>query len=1120
MTFSHLHVHSEYSLLDSTCRILPLVKRAKEMGLTALAITDTNVLYAAIPFYKACLSHGIKPIIGMEVKGISVGGSFLDKEPNQLTLLAKNNKGYQNLIKISTELQFNGATVLNKEFLHAHSEGVIALSGSRHGEIERMIVKKGIQAARQLAHSYKSIYGPNFYLELQRNGGPNESTLINNQKQLATDLSIGTVITHEVHYLEKSEALGHLSLSCIRQGLTLDEVHIKGVKGDAYLKTPAEMTALFPEDQEALTQTMAIANQCNVTFDFDKTYLPKYPVPDAKAFLMSLCKKGVSKRYNTLTEEVVQRLKYELSIIDRMGFNDYFLVIWDLIRFARSEGIEPGPGRGSAAGSLVSYVLGITDVDPIKHQLLFERFLNPERVSMPDIDIDFPDTRRDEVLRYVQKRYGSTHVAQIGTFGTLSAKAALRDLGRVLAMKPRDLDRLVERIPSKHGITLEEAYKESSHLRQLISESPSYARLFSLAKMIEGVPRHASIHAAGVLINDFPLTELVPLQEGREGFAVTQFPMDVLESLGLIKMDFLGLRNLTLIEQILVNIETEGRPKPKLQAIPIDDSLTFEMLSRGETDGVFQLESSGMRDVLKRLKPTSFEDIVAVCALYRPGPMQNIPAYIDGKHGKRTVQYPHPDLRPILEPTYGVIVYQEQIMRIAAVMAGFSLGEADLLRRAVSKKKREILMEEKAHFVKGCLQKGYVQEIAEKIYEWIVRFADYGFNRSHAVAYAVIAYRLAYLKAHYPGAFITALLSSVGHQPDKLMEYTQVLKAKGLKLLLPSINKSDAFFTNEPSGVRFGLSAIKHLGTPAVKEILEGRHARPYKNLIDFCSRVSSRKVTSRAIEALIMAGAMDEFGVDRAHLLASLDRALERAEENRRQTDKGQPSFFKEEETLDTTIQEVPPFTLEEQLMMEKETLGFYISGHPTDRYQSHAESWGASPIAQAKVGTNCRLAVMVDSIRLIKTKKGQQMAFARVSDTSGQLDVVLFPDVLNSFRTLFNIGELLFVEGTVEDRKETAERQLRLGKAIRLNQLRPVEKKTSDSNESLYLRVKASQVDLLQKLKTFFVSHPGSAKVVIHYEDTGETLRLSDIYAVSVEQEFINQLKNLLGEGNVIIK
>jgi DNA polymerase III subunit alpha len=1120
MTFTHLHIHSEYSLLDSTCRILPLVKRAKEMGLTSLAITDTNVLYGVIPFYKACLTHGIQPIIGMEVKGISVGGGPPEKEPNQLTLLAKNNKGYQNLVKISTELQFYGASVINKEFLRDHSEGIIALSGSRHGEIERTIVKKGIQAAQKLASFYKSIYGSNFYLELQRNGGANEATLINNQKQLASELSIATVVTHDVHYLEKEEALGHLSLSCIRQGLTLDEVHIKGVKGDAYLKTPQEMAGLFPEDREALSQTMAIASQCNVTFDFGNTYLPKYPVPDVKAYLMSLCKKGLSKRYPVLTDEVIQRLKYELSIIDRMGFNDYFLVIWDLIRFSRTEGIEPGPGRGSAAGSLVAYVLGITDVDPIEHQLLFERFLNPERVSMPDIDIDFPDNRRDEVLRYVQKRYGSTHVAQIGTFGTLSAKAALRDLGRVLAMKPRDLDRLVERIPSKHGITLEGAYKESAHLRQLISESPTYARLFSLAKMIEGVPRHASIHAAGVLINDFPLTDLVPLQEGREGFAVTQFPMDVLESLGLIKMDFLGLRNLTLIEQILINIETEGRPRPKLQNIPMDDSLTFEMLSRGETDGVFQLESSGMRDVLKRLKPTAFEDIVAVCALYRPGPMQNIPAYIDGKHGKRAVQYLHPDLKPILEPTYGVIVYQEQIMRIAAVMAGFSLGEADLLRRAVAKKKREILMEEKAHFVKGCLQKGYDQEIAEKIYEWIVRFADYGFNRSHAVAYAVIAYRLAYLKAHYPGAFITALLSSVGHQPEKLMEYAQVLKAKGLKLLSPSINKSDAFFTNEPSGVRFGLSAIKHLGTPAVKEIMEGRSDRPYKNLIDFCSRVSSRKVTRRAIEALIMAGAMDEFGVDRAHQLASLDRALERAEEKQRQQDKGQPSFFGEEGMLEPIIQEVPPFTVDELLMMEKDTLGFYISGHPTDRYESQAESWGAAPLIQATVGTNCRLAVMVDSVRFIKTKKGQQMAFARFSDASGQLDAVLFPDVLNAYRSLMNVGELLFVEGAIEDRKETAEKQLRLVKAIRLNQLKPIEKKRTEKNESIYLRAKASERNLLQKLKDLFLAHPGSVKVVIHYEDTGETLRLSDKYAILPKPEFLNQLKSLLGEGNVIIK
>ncbi|HET6871925.1 MAG TPA: DNA polymerase III subunit alpha [Sporolactobacillaceae bacterium] len=1120
MTFTHLHIHSEYSLLDSTCRILPLVQRAKEMGLSSLAITDTNVLYGVIPFYKTCLSHGIKPIIGMEVKGVTLGKVPSDKEPYRLTLIAKNQKGYQNLVKISTELQFYGVSVLDKSFLSAHSEGLIALSGSRFGEIERTLVKKGREAARQVALEYKNVYGTDFYMELQRSGGPNDPTLIMNQKQLAQALEMTTVVTHDVHYLEKEEALGHLSLSCIRQGLTLEEVDIKRVKREAYMKTPQEMATLFPEDQDALDQTSVIASLCDVTFDFNQTYLPKYPVPDAQAYLMSLCKKGAGKRYGVVTEEITKRLMYELAIIDRMGFNDYFLVIWDLIRFARSNGIDPGPGRGSAAGSLVAYVLGITDVDPILHHLLFERFLNPERVSLPDIDIDFPDNRRDEVLRYVQRRYGVTHVAQIGTFGTLSAKAALRDLGRVLSMKPKDLDQLIALIPSKHGITLEEAYTESARLQQLLKGSDAYARLFSLAKMIEGIPRHSSIHAAGVLINDFPLTELVPLQEGREGFAVTQFPMDDLESLGLIKMDFLGLRNLTLIEEILVNIESEGQARPKLQEIPMNDRATLEMLSRGETDGVFQLESAGMRDVLKRLKPTSFEDIVAVCALYRPGPMQNIPAFIEGKHGKRTVHYPHPDLKPILEPTYGVIVYQEQIMRIASVMAGFSLGEADLLRRAVAKKKREILLEEKEHFVKGCLKNGHKQDIAEKVYEWIVRFADYGFNRSHAVAYAVIAYRLAYLKAHYPGAFITALLSSVGHQPEKLMEYTQVLREKGLALFLPSVNKSQASFTNEPGGVRFGLSAIKHLGTPAVKEILEGRAHRPYRNLIDFCSRLSSRKVTRRAIEALIMAGAMDEFGVDRAHLLATLDLAIERAEETRTQEDKGQSSFLGDEGMVELAVPDVPPFTFDELLMMEKETLGFYVSGHPADQYQTQAESWGAKPVEKANVGKGCRLAVMVEALRLIKTKKGQQMAFGRVSDATGQLDVVLFPDTLNTYRSLFNIGELLFVEGTIEKRKETGERQLRLEKAIKLTQLKPIENKISAPTESVYLRVKASEVGLLQKLKSFFTAYPGPSKVIIHYQDTGETLRLSDKYGVTPKPELMDQLTTLLGEGNVIRK
>ncbi|WEG13898.1 DNA polymerase III subunit alpha [Pullulanibacillus sp. KACC 23026] len=1120
MSFVHLHVHSEYSLLDSTCRIPSLVQKAKSQGMQALAVTDTNVLYGVVPFYKACLEHHIHPVIGMAMKYFSKNGTGTNKRFSTLTLLAKTNKGYQNLIEISTRLQSVREVTLEVAGLDRFSEDLIVLSGGARGEIEQALLNNEREKARQQSLYFKKIFGSRFYLELQRTGHAHDERRLFLQRELAKELEIPMVVSHSIHYLERNEALAHQSLACIRLGETLDAT--ANIQGEAYFKSIEEMTALFPDDREALKQSLRLAEECQVTFDFSQTYLPKYPTPrgeSTKDYLHSLCHKGLEKRYGGLLPEAQERLSYELSIIDRMGFSDYFLVIWDVIRYARRQGIIPGPGRGSAAGSLVAYTLGITDVDPIKHHLLFERFLNPERVTMPDIDIDFPDNRREEVIRYVQERYGKRQVAQIGTFGTLSAKAALRDLGRVLSMKPRDLDRITSLIPSQHGVTLDKAYQESAPLRQLIKQSEAYRKLYSLAKMIEGLPRHTSVHAAGIIINDFPLTELVPLQEGRDGLFVTQFPMEVLEAIGLIKMDFLGLRNLTLIEEILMNIEEEGRKKPQLTSLPLDDPDTFQLLARGETDGIFQLESSGMRDVLKRLKPTAFEDVVAVCALYRPGPMQNIPAFIEGKHGEREIDLLHPDLEPILSPTYGVIVYQEQIMQIASVMAGFTLGEADILRRAVSKKKREVLEEQKVYFLKGCASKGYPLPLAEKVYDWIVRFADYGFNRSHAVAYALIAYRLAYLKAHYPASFITALLSSVGHHPEKLSEYVSLLKEQGLKLLPPSINKSKSHFTTDPMGVRFGLSGIKYVGLPAVLHILEKRQDGRYKDLQDFCIRVSSKRVTRRAIESLIMAGAMDEFGIDRAQMLAALDLILQRAYEEQERAVRGQASFMNDESPALSI--EVPPFRFEERLAMEKDVLGFYISGHPTEPYREAASKWGAHSINEAQSGALNRLSVLLESMKLIKTKAGKSMAFARISDETGSLEAVVFPAVLETYRLILQEGELLFVEGTIEKNKSSAGSQFILERALKLKELsgaQPPLKKQQGS--SLYLKVRSTDSSVLQAVKECLLAHNGGHPVYIYYEDKGETLLLPKDYQSSADSETLAQLEQLLGKANVRLK
>ncbi len=1132
MTFTHLHVHSEYSLLDSTCRIDPLVERAKDLGMTSLAITDTNVLYGVVPFYKACQKFGIRPIIGMVVRY-----QMHDPSPTkgkrsstyaQLTLLAKSNVGYRNLIQISTRLQFATDAHMDWDMLSTFSEDLICLSGGLHGEMEQSLLKGRATAAHELGQFLKKVFGSDLYVELQRNGQALDERRLNVQRELARTLGIETVVTHDIHYLKKEEAFARLALRAIRDGEILETPNEMETKGGALrFLSQNEVEAWFPEDREALARTTQLAQACEVTFDFDQTYLPKYPIPNGESserFLRSLCEKGLEKRNPTDWDKAMDRLNYELTIIHKMGFDDYFLVIWDVIRFARKNGIEPGPGRGSAAGSLVAYVLGITDVDPLKYQLLFERFLNPERVSLPDIDIDFPDVRRDEVLHYVKTRYGATHVAQIGTFGTLSTKAALRDLGRVLSMKPRDLDRLIAQIPNQHGVTLENAFQTSNRFRQMVQEQASYKTLFALAKVIEGLPRHTSVHAAGVIINGFPLTDLIPLQKGREGLAVTQFPMETVESLGLIKMDFLGLRNLTLIEQILALIEKAGSPRPQLNQIPEEDSKTFEMLSKGDTDGVFQLESSGMRDVLKRLRPTSFEDIVAVCALYRPGPMQNIPAYIDGKHGNRPIDVLHPDLEPILKPTYGVIVYQEQIMQIASIMAGFSLGEADLLRRAVSKKKRDILEEEQAHFIKGAKQKGYSIELAKKVYDWIVRFADYGFNRSHAVAYGVIAYRLAYLKAHFPAPFITALLTSVGHHPEKLSEYKTLLNSQGLALLPPSINQSQADFSTDSKGVRFGLTAIKHIGIPAVRDILEAREAQPFKNLLDFCRRVNPKKVTRRTIESLIMSGAMDEFGHDRAPMLAGLDHVLDQAEAYIRDQRVGQTRLVEEEVQME--LGDVPPFTFNELLAMEKEVLGHYVSGHPTTPYTETAMAWGAQTILKGKGDPKSRIAVLLESVKVIKTKKGQQMAFVRISDSSDVSEAVVFPTLFESNRSLLEEGNLLFMEGRFEPKKGDLELQFVVDRLIPLQSLssqmaKQEKKETSNSKPaSLYLRVHTQNTERLQKMKDWLLNHPGSHSVYIYYEDRKETVALPEEYDTAIDSSALNELKTLLGPDNVALK
>ncbi|MFC4618261.1 DNA polymerase III subunit alpha [Camelliibacillus cellulosilyticus] len=1116
MTFSHLHVHSEYSLLDSTCRIDDLVKTAKEMGFNSLAITDTNALYGVVPFYRACRRHNIHPVIGMEVHIDAETGkgraSMNDK--TSLVLLAENQTGYRNLVKLSTSIQTERTRSVQRDQLTAYADGLIALSGGQYGDVERLLKNGDENGAKQLALFYKKIFHDRFYLELQNHGLASERELLISSLTLGQACGLPFVASNDVHYIHRNDAAAYDCLSCIRTGETLKERRERARNDHYYLKSTDEMAALFPSIPEALENAERIASRCQVDLTFDRPRLPRFPTPNgvsATDYLKMLCEKGVEKRYKEVTPEIMTRLNYELDIIGQMGYDDYFLIVWDVIRHARQNGIDPGPGRGSAAGSLVSYALGITDVDPIDQHLLFERFLNPERVSMPDIDIDFPDVSRDRMIAYVHEKYGSDHVAQIGTFGTLAARAAIRDVGRVLGLPAALIDRMAKLIPNKPGVKLARAYEDNQPLREFIRSNEAAEKLYNLTVLVEGLARHTSIHAAGIVLSADPLTDLVPLSEGRDGVRVTQFPMEDLEALGLLKMDFLGLRNLTLMENILDLIERQSGRRPDVRRFPFNDEKTFKLMQEGDTTGVFQFERDWVKQVLKRLWPTHFEDLVALNALNRPGPMQNMPKFIDAKHGKIPIRYPHPDLEPILKPTYGIIVYQEQIMQIAAKMAGYRLGEADILRKAVAKKNRDVLEKEAERFTKGCVNNGYSEQVAKELYDLIVRFADYGFNRSHSVAYTVIAYRLAYLKAHYPEAFMTALLSSVTHDHEKLNEYRFELEKKGIPLLPPSINKSDGGFKNTGAGIRYGLNAIKNIGYGAVKEIVEQRADKPYKDLFNFCRRVSLRKVNRRAIEALIFSGAMDEFGVNRAVLLASIDRAI---------TDAEKDELTAEQTTLldmdsATHYADVPPLSVKEMLAMEKEAIGFYLSAHPLDAYANLIKRLNPDLTADVKTmksGTAVRLAARVEQLKQVRTKTGRQMAIASLGDQSGVLQAVAFPNVFEPSMRVWQNGALLWVEGTLEERDED--------KQVIINRVEPLQNVKPPGR--LFIRIESAGTshEILKQLKKILKKYHGKTEVLLFYKLEKKTIRLSEDYSIAPSKRCLDELYHLLGSANVVLE
>ncbi|MGD8188420.1 DNA polymerase III subunit alpha [Brevibacillus ginsengisoli] len=1168
--FVHLHVHTEYSLLDGTARINELIPRAVELGMKALAITDHNNLYGAIPFYRACKEAGIRPIIGLEVN--LVDGSLDERitrksaPPFHLVLLAENHTGYRNLLKLTTIAQTEGGQILpriNRTILAKHTAGLIAIADARESEIARLLLAGDITAAAQTAQWYQKLFGPeHFYLELQDHGLEIERRLNQRVVKMHQELGIPLVVTNNVHYVNQEDHELHDVLLAIKEAKTLDEPERFRYETDQYyLKSGEEMARNFAFAPKALENTLRIAERCQLELVFDQHILPKFPLPDdidPNEYLRKLCLQGCRERYGELTPKITAQLDHELTIITGTGFTDYFLIVWDFMRYAHDHGIPTGPGRGSAAGSIVSYALHITNVDPLAFNLLFERFLNPERITMPDIDIDFAVERRDEVIRYVADKYGHDRVAQIITFGTLAARAAVRDVGRVQGLSLGLVDRVAKMIPQSHSMNIDRAMQMNPDLVKLTQDNPQVAKLIQAAKGLEGLPRHASTHAAGVVISRDPLTEYVPLQLGSEGLSLTQYPMEVLEQVGLLKMDFLGLRNLTIIQETLNHLRSIGI-ELSLNQIPMNDEASFRMLSRGETTGVFQLESSGMRNVLRELKPSTIDDIIAVLALYRPGPMEIIPQYIQAKHGKEKVHYAHPDLEPILCETHGFMIYQEQIMQISSKMAGFSLGESDILRRAVGKKKRELLAEQRERFVEGSIRQGYDEKLANEIYDLIVRFADYGYNKAHSVAYAMISYQMAYLKANYPVAFMAALLSlSIGSQ-GKIAEYVDEARRLQVEVLPPDVNHSEALFTVQNNKIRFGLAAVKNVGYGAVESIVRERQKAAYRDIVDFCSRVDSRLVNRRVIESLILCGALDSLPGSRAQLLVILDEALEKGLLRRRERDEAQLNLFaplqadsNTDSTTDQTVipvssyPEVPDFTGIQRLKEERDMLGVYVSGHPLDDYRHLSNHPGVIRIARIEENQRnqtVKLVGMVLESKQIQTKKGEPMAFLVVEDRTAPIEVVVFPQVFQKHQSLLQKEQLIVVEGRVDVQEDIckliasrfwdvttlplpqapSQSQIEAQSQIEVQQQPETHSQSKVQTETVaFVKISAKQErdSTLTRLKKLLVERRGTISVLLYYEGKKQTIRLPAEYCVDPDESFLEQAREIVGRESVILK
>ena len=1146
MSFAHLHVHTEYSLLDGSNKIKEYVSRVKELGMNSAAITDHGVMYGVIDFYREARKQGIKPILGCEV--YVAPNSRFDRETaggesryHHLVLLAENNTGYANLMKIVSRGFTEGYYYkprVDKDLLRQYHEGIIALSACLAGEVQRYLSRGLTEEAKKVALEYQDIFGKgNFFLEMQDHGIPEQQLVNQRQIQLSKETGIELVVTNDIHYTYAEDAKPHDILLCIQTGKKLDdENRMRYEGGQYYVKSPQEMEALFPYAKQALENTQKIADRCEVEIEFGVTKLPKYDVPDGMTsweYLNKLCWEGLEKHYGESSKELKERLRYELDTIRSMGYVDYFLIVWDFIKYAKDHGIAVGPGRGSAAGSIVSYCLEITNIDPIRYQLLFERFLNPERVTMPDIDVDFCFERRQEVIDYVVRKYGKDRVVQIVTFGTLAARGVIRDVGRVMDLPYAFVDSIAKMIPQELNITIDKALQMNPELRKTYENDPQVKLLIDMCKRLEGLPRHSSMHAAGVVIGQREIDDFVPLSRASDGSITTQFTMTTLEELGLLKMDFLGLRTLTVIQNA-VQLAKSKNPELDMDQIDYNDKQVLSYIGTGKTDGIFQLESGGMKGFMKELKPNSLEDIIAGISLYRPGPMDFIPQYIRGKNDAGSITYDCPQLEPILAPTYGCIVYQEQVMQIVRDLAGYTLGRSDLLRRAMSKKKGDVMQKERQIFVygdeengvPGCIKNGIDEKTANKIYDEMIDFAKYAFNKSHAAAYAVVSYQTAYLKYYYPVEYMAALMTSVIENPSKVAEYIYACRQMNIQILSPDINRGIGNFSVDGNNIRYGLTAIKSIGRPVIAAIIEDRDEfGPFKNLEDFISRMSVKDgLNKRAIEHLIKSGALDCLGGTRKQFMSIYVQIVDHVNQEKKYAMTGQMTLFdmvgeEEKEQFEIKLPDVGEYSKENLLAFEKEVLGVYLSGHPLQEYE---DKWRKSISAttldfqpdeetgRAKVhdGTREIVGGMITAKTIKHTKTNQMMAFLSLEDLVGTVEVIVFPRDYEKNREYLEIDKKIFVKGRVSEEEE------RPSKLI-CETIIPFEQ----TKKELWVQF-SDKEDFLRNehiLYGYLADSEGDDEVVIYCQKERAIKRLPRNRNIRIGQEVLSRLMNHYGEKRV---